>query len=398
MGISPGERDRRPATTATSTRPDKKMYTGTVGEEDEPPHEPERGVATRLSTSALLAALPVAFAVRCTTPGLPTLHELAHKYGSGKATWSGGGLAFVGGRPDGRKDGSGHGFAHTYARALESTRMTTKRVLEFGVYMGASIKMWQEYFPNAEIVGVDWFAGLLGHGERFKDAHKFYDDWQAGKHGQRIQLIEANQGLTEDLQRVVSTLRNGAAFDLIVDDASHKNKDQQQTFGHMFPLLRPGGIYVLEDLHSSLQPYDMVPASVNTTVARFLNYEKTGSMTSPLITAAQTAYLKRWLEGCQRIAPMSLRGLTGHRVSYSSQTSVCYKRLAPVQRNKDGPGSVRTDVMPRLYNRNELKYEGRDKALPTILTEEQCGGARRPGVAARKPVPPTPAPSRAGHG
>lgn len=191
-------------------------------------------IRNMLRRTTLLVALPVALAVRCTTPGLPTLDELAHKYGSGKATRSGGGSAFVGGRPDGRADGSGHGFAHTYARALESTRTTTKRVLEFGVYMGASIKMWQEYFPNAEIVGVDWFAGLLGHGERFKDAHKFYDDWQAGKHGQRIQLIEANQGLIEHLERVVAQLRNGGAFDLIVDDASHKNKDQQQTFGHLF--------------------------------------------------------------------------------------------------------------------------------------------------------------------
>lgn len=121
----------------------------------------------------------------------------------------------------------------------------------------------------------------------------------------------------------------------------------------------------------------MVPASENTTVARFLNYEKTGSMTSPHITAAQTAYFKKWLEGCQRIAPMSARGLKAYKVAQSSQTSVCYKRKTPVRENDDS-GSVRTDVMPRLYDANEFKYEGPDKAIPTILTEERCGGARRP--------------------
>src|SRR6185503_20962416 len=45
--------------------------------------------------------------------------------------------------------------------------------------------------------------------------------------------------------------RIGADFDLIVDDGGHTMEQQQVSLGFLFPQLRPGGLYVIEDLHTS---------------------------------------------------------------------------------------------------------------------------------------------------
>ena len=38
------------------------------------------------------------------------------------------------------------------------------------------------------------------------------------------------------------------AFDIIVDDASHWNEQQPATLRQLFPLVKPGGYYVIEDV------------------------------------------------------------------------------------------------------------------------------------------------------
>ena len=43
----------------------------------------------------------------------------------------------------------------------------------------------------------------------------------------------------------------GREFDIVIDDASHVNTHQIAAFGHFWPLVRPGGWYVIEDVHAS---------------------------------------------------------------------------------------------------------------------------------------------------
>jgi len=40
-------------------------------------------------------------------------------------------------------------------------------------------------------------------------------------------------------------------FNIIIDDASHKSEDVIATFELMFYRVRPGGLYIIEDLHTS---------------------------------------------------------------------------------------------------------------------------------------------------
>ena len=174
--------------------------------------------------------------------------------------------------------------------------------MEFGVFFGASILMWRDYFPSAEVVGVDTFAGKLGHGPSFPEPRKFLEKWQNGTVGPRIKLIEADQAKLEDLERVVAAVSGGDLFDLIVDDASHKNRDQQLTLALLFPLVRPGGIFVMEDIHTSAQSqYDERPLSHGTSMQMMIRFEagkgksRDATLFAILLTSSPPQYIRRRL-------------------------------------------------------------------------------------------------------
>lgn len=93
---------------------------------------------------------------------------------------------------------------------------------------GAGARTWREYFTKATIVSTDIHQKM-----NVPDGVKFFIGPQADP----------------DFWEYV-ILRVGAP-DLFIDDASHVNDLTIKTFEIMFPLLRPGGCYVVEDLESS---------------------------------------------------------------------------------------------------------------------------------------------------
>lgn len=101
-----------------------------------------------------------------------------------------------------------------------------KRILEIGIMDGASLKMWREYFPEAYIVGVDI---------------------------RPTNPVEGVLSLVGDAtdEKFISTLGN---FDLIIDDGSHMTADQIKTYELLKPHVNSGGIYIVEDVHTSFRP------------------------------------------------------------------------------------------------------------------------------------------------
>jgi len=61
-----------------------------------------------------------------------------------------------------------------------------------------------------------------------------------------FQFLRGACGQPEDLQKILTV---APAFDIIIDDASHASYHQQNSFKVLFPSLRPGGLYIIEDLH-----------------------------------------------------------------------------------------------------------------------------------------------------
>jgi cephalosporin hydroxylase len=108
------------------------------------------------------------------------------------------------------------------------------RVLEVGVYRGGSLLMWQELFPGGLVAGADNDPGAT---------------WPPGT--RRIVAHQADPGLAEAARQA-----SPDGYDLIVDDASHIGELSAATLELLWPLVRPGGWYVLEDWTVSLaQPW-----------------------------------------------------------------------------------------------------------------------------------------------
>lgn len=116
-----------------------------------------------------------------------------------------------------------------YSRELESYRESASNVLELGVQGGGSVKMWQDYFPNAMIYGAD------------------IDDCSNVAVGDRVRFFQGRQEDGEFLKTITNQVEGGQ-FDIIIDDAAHFGLYSKLTYEHLFEKhLKPGGVYIIED-------------------------------------------------------------------------------------------------------------------------------------------------------
>lgn len=127
-----------------------------------------------------------------------------------------------------------HNYLVFYERFLEKFRFETIKILEIGVFEGRSLRMWEEYFQFGRIVGAD-----------------INPDFQKHK-SDRISVELLDQSKDSDLMSIGHAHGN---FDLIIDDGSHIWEHQIKTLKYLFPIVRSGGIYILEDIDTSYGKY-----------------------------------------------------------------------------------------------------------------------------------------------
>jgi hypothetical protein len=144
------------------------------------------------------------------------LKDLAIKFGSDKAE---------------------HGYCEFYERSLPKN---PKKILEIGVLNGASLRMWREYFPDAEIYGLDLFENKVS--KKWEIENAFDDEYGVGK----IKVIMGNQCNWEILEQ----LRN-LDFDIIIDDGSHNSRDQMISFFGLYN----GKHYFIEDIQCNEEEF-----------------------------------------------------------------------------------------------------------------------------------------------
>ena len=113
-----------------------------------------------------------------------------------------------------------------YQPKFAPIQATTKKILEIGVYEGASIRLWKEFFGQAHVYALEVLQ---------KRAGMFSGD-------PRITLIIGSSTEASSYKSVPDDL------DIIVDDGSHKPIDQYNTFVNAYKRLRAGGLYVIEDV------------------------------------------------------------------------------------------------------------------------------------------------------
>lgn len=119
-----------------------------------------------------------------------------------------------------------HGYMPIYERFFEPLRKTMVNLLEIGVHEGASLKTWFDYFPYGYICGVDKVL-------------KFQHD--------RMDLRELDAAKDFGLMQV-------GPLDIIIDDGSHIAYEQLASFRGLWDTLKPGGLYVIEDLFALYDP------------------------------------------------------------------------------------------------------------------------------------------------
>jgi hypothetical protein len=158
---------------------------------------------------------------------MPTLDELAIKYGSDKSS----------------KD---HNYTPFYELHLPKN---PKKLLEIGVLHGASVRMWREYFPDTEIHALDLF-----------EENPIPD----------IPGVTWHKGNQLDY-KLLEALRN-EDFDVIVEDASHNSRDQMITFYGLFS----GKQYYIEDIHCANEEFYRQGLPVEATALHLLQALQNG--------------------------------------------------------------------------------------------------------------------------
>lgn len=103
-------------------------------------------------------------------------------------------------------------------------------VLEIGVQNGGSLQILSKYLKNAIIYGVDIDPKVLNLNLGPNINIYNFDITDEGAINQQFKKIK---------------------FDIIIDDGSHICSDIIQTFKLLFPKLKPGGVFLIEDLHTS---------------------------------------------------------------------------------------------------------------------------------------------------
>lgn len=155
-----------------------------------------------------------------------------------------------------------HVYTPFYYELFKNKKKSVKKVLELGIgyyetmkhvekiydkglkriyHKGASLKMWRDFFPNAQVYGIDIASDAM-----FED--------------ERIQTFIVNERNNEQMETLIETI--GSDIDIVIDDASHRSKDQIYACKTLMPLLKKDVIYIIEDVDFSksvttaLEEYD----------------------------------------------------------------------------------------------------------------------------------------------
>lgn len=155
------------------------------------------------------------------------LCELADKYETDK-----GGLSTRYGGGDGD---TAHNYTPAYYDMFKDRVDDVKMVLEIGVNAGGSLRMWEEFFPNARIYGLDIRPEVLFASPR-------------------IGCLLADQGSPASLRAAMAQIGTDPKFDLIIDDGSHEFEHQRVSMLTLLPYLSDTGYYVVEDLSDDCHP------------------------------------------------------------------------------------------------------------------------------------------------
>ncbi len=144
----------------------------------------------------------------------------------------------------------GHSYSPEYYNLLNENKNNYKNILEIGIgtnelmtqfcgpdyKVGASLKAWSEFFPNANIFGLDIRRDVLFND---KNIYCFFTD----------------QSNESELEKTILEIKKHSGsqnltFDLILDDGSHMYEHMVLSFKVLSKYLTINGLYIIEDIQN----------------------------------------------------------------------------------------------------------------------------------------------------
>lgn len=112
-------------------------------------------------------------------------------------------------------------------------------ICEIGIYRGGSTAFFAQVLEPNRLVAVEFDEQRVAILDDFLDGHD-----SAGS-------VRLHYGVDQSdrarLDEIIASDLGGAPLDLVIDDASHVYGPTRASFEVLFPRLRPGGLYLIED-------------------------------------------------------------------------------------------------------------------------------------------------------
>jgi len=175
------------------------------------------------------------------------METLKINYGSNKSTLCEIGKKYDTDKSSQRNNVTDHRHCHPYTLFYDGLfsyyKNTPIEVAELGILDGASLRMWQQYFTNANIYGFEYHDTLI---KNFKK--KFNND--------RITLANINVNNVDSIKKAFSDMN--VMYDIIIEDTTHQFEDQIRVIENTYQYLKPGGILIVEDIFKSYNETDYI--------------------------------------------------------------------------------------------------------------------------------------------
>ena len=128
-----------------------------------------------------------------------------------------------------------HSYLPLYQKLLIKKKETAKNVLEVGIFMGGSIKLWNDYFTNATVYGLD-----IIH---------INDIWDGIKNNEKIILHTSTDAYNPEFF-IANFLNKNIKCDFMLDDGPHTLESMKQFIKLYSNIMTDDGILIIEDVQS----------------------------------------------------------------------------------------------------------------------------------------------------
>lgn len=128
-----------------------------------------------------------------------------------------------------------HSYLPLYQKLLISKKETAKNVLEVGIFNGGSIKLWNDFFTNANIYGIDIM--------------NINNIWEGIKNNKKIILHTSTNAYNNDFF-VTHLLNKNIKFDFMLDDGPHTLESMKLFIILYTQVMTDDGILIIEDVQS----------------------------------------------------------------------------------------------------------------------------------------------------